>query len=415
MCKALGRLASLLLALGIGSLAYGQGTIKIGVIYPLSGNTANDGNHAKQGIEMAAEIINNDHPEFDPLPLAKGAGLPRLGGAKLQLVIADHQGKPDVGQSETLRLITQEHVVAMMGSYESSVSMSATAVAERNGIPYVVGDSVAADITARGFKTVFRTTPIASDLGRIYTEFFTELKSSMKLKVDTIAIVHENTDYGTSVAVNIEKAAKDKGFNVLARIPYEKNTADVSPQVLQLKQLNPDVDVFITYTNDAILYVKTMRNLNYKPKIALGDDAGFSDPNTVGAVGEQMKGIFNRSAWAVGKPGSLTYRLNEFYKKRTGVDIPEPTARSIQGFFTLADAINRAGSTKPDDIIAALKATKLGPQQMMVGYAGVEFDATGQNTLSSTFVTQLFGKEYLAVWPFSRAEQKIVYPYKGWE
>lgn len=415
MRKTMSVLASLALALGVASLAFGQDAVKIGVIYPLSGNTANDGNHAMQGVEMAAEIINNAHPEFDPLPLAKGAGLPGLKGAKIELVKADHQGKPDVGQSETLRLITQEHVVAMMGSYESSVSMAATAVAERNGIPYLVGDSVAADITGRGFRTVFRTTPIASDLARTYVEFFEAMKTKMHHKVDTIAIVHENTDYGTSVATTIEKAAAAKGFKVLARIPYEKNTADVSPQVLQLKQHNADVDVFVSYTNDAILYVKTMHSLNYKPKICLGEDAGFSDPNTVNAVGDQMKGIFNRSAWAVGKPGSLTYKLNEYYKKKTGVGIPEPTARSIQGFFTLADAINRAGSTKADDIIAALKATKLGPKQMMVGYAGVEFDASGQNKLAATFVTQLFGKDYLAVYPTDRAEKKIVYPFKGWQ
>jgi len=415
MRKTVSLLTALVLALGVASLAFGQTAVKIGVIYPLSGNTANDGKHAAQGIEMAAEIINNAHPEFDPLPLAKTAGLPNLKGAKLELVIADHQGKPDVGQSETLRLITQEHVVAMMGSYESSVSMAATAVAERNGIPYLVGDSVAADITGRGFRTVFRTTPIASDLARTYTDFFTEMKTKKHFKVDTIAIVHENTDYGTSVATTIEKAAIAKGFKVLKRIPYEKNTADVSPQVLQLKELKADVDIFVSYTNDAILYVKTMHSLNYKPKVCLGEDAGFSDPNTVSNVGDQMKAIFNRSAWSVGKPGSLTYRLNEYYKKKTGVDIPEPTARSIQGFFTLADAINRAGSTKPDDIINALKATKLGPQQMMVGYAGVEFDSTGQNKLAATFITQLFGKDYLAVWPLDRAERDIVYPYKGWE
>ena len=415
MRKGLGRVASLLLALGIGSLAYGQGTIKIGVIYPLSGNTASAGNQAKAGVELAAEIINNAHPEFEPLPLAKGAGLPNLGGAKLELVIADHQGNPSVGQSQTVRLITQEKVVAMMGSYESSVSMTATAVAERYGIPFVVGDSVAADITGRGFKSVFRTTPIASDLARTYIDFLTALKSAKNIKVETVALVNENTDYGTSTATSIAAAAEAKGFKVLARIPYGKNTADVSPQVLQMKELKPDVAIFVSYTSDAILYVKTMQNLNYKPTICIGEDAGFTDPATVDAVGSQMKGIFNRSAWSPGKPGSLTFRLNELYKKRTGQDITDPTARTIQGFFTLADAINRAGSTKPEAIIAALKATDEKASQMIVGYSGVQFDEQGQNKLAATFITQLYGKEYLTVFPLDLAEHALEYPYKGWQ
>jgi branched-chain amino acid transport system substrate-binding protein len=407
-------LLAVLLEIGAGTFAFGAETIKIGVIYPLSGNTASAGNQAKAGIELAAEIVNGDHPEFEPLPLAKGAGLPGLKGALLELVIADHQGNPSVGQSQTLRLITQEKVVAMMGSYESSVSMTATAVAERYGIPFLVGDSVAADITGRGFKSVFRTTPIASDLARTYMDFFAELKSKKNAKVESLAIVNENTDYGTSTANAIEAAAVAKGFKVLARIPYGKNTADVSSQVLQLKQLNPDVAIFISYTSDAILYVKTMQNLNYKPPICLGEDAGFSDPATVEAVSGQMQGLFNRSAWTVGKPGSLTYRLNVAYKKKVNQDISDPTARSIMGFLTLADAINRAGSTKPEAIIAALKATDLKANQMMVGYSGVQFDPTGQNKLAATFVTQLFGKDYLGVWPFDRAERDLVYPYKGW-
>jgi branched-chain amino acid transport system substrate-binding protein len=415
MRNRLGTMVSLLLVLGIGSLAHGQGTIKIGVIYPLSGNTASSGNLAKAGVELAAEIINNVHPEFDPLPMAKGAGLPNLGGAKIELVIADHQGNPSVGQSQTVRLIAQEKVVAMMGSYESSVSMTATAVAERYGIPFLVGDSVAADITGRGFKSVFRTTPIASDLARTYIDFLTTLKTTKNVKVDTIALVNENTDYGTSTATTIAQTAEAKGFKVLARIPYGKNTADVSPQVLQLKELKPDVAIFVSYTSDAILYVKTMQNLNYKPPICIGEDAGFTDPATVDAVGAQMKGIFNRSAWSPGKPGSLTYKLNELYKKRVGTDISDPTARTIQGFFTLADAINRAGSTKPEAIIAALKATDHKANQMIVGYSGVQFDSTGQNKLAATFITQLFGKDYETVFPLERADRPLEYPYKGWQ
>ena len=408
-------MVGLVLALGAAPLAYGQGTIKIGVIYPLSGNTASAGNLAKAGVQLAADIINNPHPELAALPLASGAGLPNLGGAKLELIVADHQGNPSVGQSQTLRLITQEHVVAMFGSYESSVSMAATAVAERYGIPYVVGDSVAADITGRGFRTTFRVTPIAPDLARTYMEFLTDLKEKKHAKVDTVAIVNENTDYGTSVSTMVESAAKAKGFKVLARIPYGKNTADVSSQVLQLKELKPDVVIFVSYTSDAILYVKTMHNLNYKPAICIGDDAGFSDAASVTAVGDQMQGLFNRSAWSVGAPGSVTYKLNEMFKQRSGAEMDDPTARSIQGFFVLADAINRAGSTKPDAIIAALKATDFKPSQLVVGYSGVKFDATGQNTLGATFIIQLFGKEYQSVWPFDRATHALEYPYKGWQ
>src|ERR1700690_3743307 len=164
------------LGLGVAYAAMAADTVKIGVIMPLSGNSGGAGKSAVAALELAAQIINEPHPEMNNLPLAAGAGLPNLGGAKIELVVADHQGNPPEGQNQTLRLITQEHVVAMLGSYHSNVTFTATAVAERYGIPYIIGDSVAANITGRGFKWVFRTTPIASDFANDYMEFLSDLK-----------------------------------------------------------------------------------------------------------------------------------------------------------------------------------------------------------------------------------------------
>src|SRR5437868_6587461 len=97
-----------------GASAYAADPEKIGVIYPLTGNAASAGQSAKDAIELGAEIVNSAHPELPDLPLGASAGLPKLGGAKLELVSADHQGNPQVGQSQTLRLITQDKVVAML-------------------------------------------------------------------------------------------------------------------------------------------------------------------------------------------------------------------------------------------------------------------------------------------------------------
>jgi branched-chain amino acid transport system substrate-binding protein len=387
--------------------------VKIGAIYPLTGNAASAGQSAKDAAGVAADIINTAHPELKNLPLGATAGLPNLGGAKVVIDGADHQGNPSVGQQQTLRLITQDHVVAMIGSYHSSVSLVATAVAERQGIPFLVADSVAANITGRGFKWTFRTTPIAPDFAKAYTKFINDLKKSGK-KVDSIAIVSENTDYGTSVGDSIEKAAKADGLKVAARIPYNANTSDVSAQVLQLKTLKPDVVIFVSYTSDAILYMKTMKNLNYLPPLIIGDDAGFSDPSFVPNVGTISQGVVDRSAFAPGKPGTNSYIVNKIFKAKYHRDLDDTSARWMEGFFTLCDAINRAGSTDPAKIQAALKATDLKPSQLMIGYNGVKFDKTGQNVLASTYLIQLQGKEYVSVWPADRATNKLEYPMKGW-
>ena len=406
--------AAALLGLALTPGAPAADNVKIGVIMPLSGNSASAGQSAVAAMEVAAQIVNEPHPELKNIPLAETAGLPNLGGAKLELVVADHQGNPSEGQNQTLRLVTQEHVAAMLGSYHSSVSFTATAVAERYGIPYVVGDSVAANITSRGFKWIFRTTPVATDFANNYMEFLSDLKKAGH-PATNVAVVYENTDYGTSVATTVREAAQWHGINIVADIAYNANGADVSPQVLQLKEKNPDAIIFVSYTADAILYMKTLKNLDYLPKLIIADDAGFSDPAFLKAVGNLAQGLVNRSAWDVGPEGSTTHLINEMYKKKTGRDMDDTSARDMQATFVLADAINRAGSTKPEAIQKALQETDLKPDQLMMGYKGVKFDQTGQNTLAATYLIQLIGDQYIAVWPARSAHHALEYPLKGWK
>jgi branched-chain amino acid transport system substrate-binding protein len=409
-----GLLSAAALTVALAGTASAQQTVKIGAVFPLSGNAASAGVHAKAAIEVAMDIINNAHPELGNFPLAKGAGLAGLGGAKVDVVFADNQGSPATGQNQTLRLITEEKVVALTGAYQSGITLTASAIAEKYGIPFVNGESVAANLTERGFKWFFRVTPIASDFAKIYYEFLQDMKTAGS-KVDNVAIVHDNTEYGTSVASVITSAFKDKGQAIALDIAYAVNATDVQSQVLQLKEKKPDVVIMVAYAPDAILYSKTMQALDYKPPMLIADDSGYSDPSFIKAVGKISQGAFNRSSWSVGAPGSATAIIADMYKKKSGDEMDDTAARQMQGFFVLCEAIDRAGSTDPAKIQAALKATDLKPDQLMMGYKGVKFDDKGQNILAAGLMIQLQdGENYVAVWPKASAEKPPVMPYKGW-
>jgi branched-chain amino acid transport system substrate-binding protein len=401
------------MAFAVMSDAVGQQTVKVGAIYPLSGNAASAGNYSKAAIELAVEIINNDHPELKDLPLAAGSGLPGLGGAKIDVVFADNQGTPAAGQNQALRLITEEKVVALIGAYQSGITVTTSAMAERHGVPFVNPESVAANLTERGFKWFFRATPVAGDFARAYSDFLKEQKAAGQ-KVSSIAIVNENTEYGNSVASVIREVFAKEGHNVTQVIPYSANTTDVQPQVLQLKEKNPDVVIFISYTSDAILYAKTMKDLIWKPAIMIADNAGFNDPSFVSTSGALVEGLVNRSSFAPGKAGTLSALVNDLYKKKTNVDLDDASARAMQGMLILADAINRAGATEAAKIQAALRATDLKANQVVTGYNGVKFDDKGQNTLASSLITQMQGGRYVPVWPKDKAAGELKLPYKGW-
>ncbi|HEX9525783.1 MAG TPA: ABC transporter substrate-binding protein, partial [Reyranella sp.] len=137
-----------LVALGLATEAAAQEAVKIGVIYPLSGNSASAGNYSKMAIEVGADVINNGNAELAKImPLAKGGGLPGLKGAKIQLIFADNQGTPAAGQNQALRLISEEKVAALIGAYQSGITVTASAIAERHGIPFLTAESVAANLT----------------------------------------------------------------------------------------------------------------------------------------------------------------------------------------------------------------------------------------------------------------------------
>lgn len=404
--------AAMSLAFAAGARAEDK-VVKIGVIMPMSGGTASIGAHAKAALEVAMDIINNAHPEIGNLPLAKNAGLAGLGGAKIEAVFADNQGNPATGQNQALRLITEDKVAAVFGSYQSGVTLTSSAIAEKYGVPFLNSESVAANLTERGFKWFFRTTPIATDFAKIYVDFLADVKAT-GAKTDAIALVHDNTEYGTSVANTISAAFKEKGQPVALDVAYPVNATDVQGQVLQLKDKKPDVIIMISYTSDAILFAKTMQSLDYKPAILLADDAGYSDPSFIKAVGKISQGVFNRSSWVVGPPGSASAVIADMYKK-SGEEMDDTVARQMQGFFVLADAIDRAGSTDPAKVQAALKATDLKADQLMIGYKGVKFDDKGQNILASGAIIQLQdGENYVSVWPKANAEKPPVLPYKGW-
>jgi len=148
--------------------------VVIGVIYPFSGASAQMGVDAQKSFETALDIINKNH-DFD-LPLAKGEGLPGLGGAKIRLVFADHQADPQKGRAETERLITQEKVCAVIGTYQSAVAVTVSQICERYQIPFISADNSSPSLHRRGLKFYFRAAPHDEMFSAAMFNFFDAMK-----------------------------------------------------------------------------------------------------------------------------------------------------------------------------------------------------------------------------------------------
>ena len=387
--------------------------IRVGALYPLSGNIASTGLDCRRGAELAVDIINGKY-DLD-LPLAQEEGLPNLGGAKLELVFADTKGEPKNGLGEVERLITQEKVVAIIGAYQSSVTKTASQATERLKVPFVCSDASSPTLTQRGFKYFFRASPNDASFAKDQIKFLQEMKAKGK-KVETIAILNENTEFGSNVAKEVVKAAQEGGFKVVAEISYTANATDVTSEVGRLIQAKPDVLIHASYITDAILFTKTFKEMGFKPTAFLSF-AGYIEPAYLPAVKSDGNDIVVRSTFALdlGKKKPLIAKVNALFKKKYGTDMSENAARSFTAPFVLADAINRAKSTESEAVIKALQETNIPGNQVIYPWKGITFNPqTHQNDQATGILVQIQNEQYVTVWPFDSAAAEVVWPLRPW-
>jgi branched-chain amino acid transport system substrate-binding protein len=405
------------LAFGLCLPALAQQEIKIGVIYPLTGPAASTGAELRSALELAADIVNNGAKGVPGLPFAAGGGIASLKGAKIKLVFADHQGNPQVGATEAERLITQEKVVAIVGCYNSNVTATASQVAERNKIPFLNPESSSASLTARGFKWFFRTTPHDDLFVHNFFEFLKELKAKKGVNVQRLALFNENTLWGTETTKLETKLAGEQGYQLAASVVYPAKSTQLTSEVQTLKAGNPQVVMQSSYLGDALLSMKTYKELGFTPDMILANDAGFSDTEFVKTLGKDAEFIISREVWSLdlATRNPLIKQTNELFNSRYKINFTGNSARSFTGLLVLADALQRAASTEPEAIRAALAATDIKGSALIMPWAGVKFDATGQNTLGSGILVQIIDGKYQTVWPFAIAAHDVVWPMPKWD
>jgi len=268
--------------------------IKVGVIHPLSGPMATTGLMGVEGTELALKIVNNKYEDLN-VPMAETVGFPNFNGAKLKLIYLDDQGNPEKAMSSVDQLITQEGVVAVFGSIASSVTATGSQAAERLGVPFLCPGSSSPALTERGFKWFFRCAPDDDLYTKSFFDFMEETKQVKGIEFGTtIAMMCENTLWGTDVAKAIHKYAQQYGYEVIADISYTAKSVSLTSEIMQLKAANADIVILASYVSDAILIQKTMKDINYMPPILFAQDSGHNDPNFILTLGEGANYIISR-------------------------------------------------------------------------------------------------------------------------
>jgi branched-chain amino acid transport system substrate-binding protein len=379
-----------------GDGAQSGGTIKIGSLHPLSGSSAADGQQMDNGAKLAVEAINN------------AGGIKSQGGKKLELVSADTQGKPEVGQSEAQRLI-QEGAVGLVGTYQSAVSANVSTVAERNKVPFVIDVSSADSILAQGYKYTFRVQPSSTVLGTAGAQFLDQVAKAAGKPAKKVAVLHEQGPFGTAVRDAFKAEAAKAGIEVGPAIAYDAaSVSDMTTPVTQVKASGADVLMVAGYYRDGVLAAKAVDTVKPALTAVYGVANGAFDlPQFPKEVGAAAEGYFDAN-YHPDMTNPDMQALAKLYTERHNDQIRTGAVLAYDSVKVIADALERAGSADPAKVRDAIAGGSV--PTLIAGNGPIKFGPTGENENATPILMQVQGGTVKQVFPAGKAEAPPVYP-----
>jgi branched-chain amino acid transport system substrate-binding protein len=372
--------------------------IKIASIQPVTGVISDIGISMRRANQMAVDDIN-----------AKG-GIKSKGGAKLKLLLADTEAKEEVARTEAERVI-KEGAVCLVGPFLSGNAMTIATLCEQRGVPFVMDVAAADDITRKGFKFSFRVFPTTTKFADSMLFYMTRIMKDKNISKIKGVLTNTGDLFGRVQGATFKKTVTDKKFPIelLAHIEYPLGIQDLSAEVSKIKALKPDVLFPVARPGDAKLMMREL----YKQRVELRaiispGSPGWYEPEFIRDMKAISDYVMDNVPW-YNPVGKMYKEVNAaFAKKFPGKYIDTNSGYAYLGVLVIADALERAKSTKAEDIVEALKKTYL-KQDLMVGLA-VNFDERGDNVNADTAMIQIIGQTLKVVLPDKAAEAQYIYP-----
>ena len=377
----------------IGSARAEAKSVNIGVIQPLSGANAQFGINSRNGIQLVADEIN------------AAGGIKALDGAKINLIVADATSTPTTAGNVAQRMITQNEVTGILGAFASSLTIAISEVTERREIPFLTM-SFADQLTGRGFKNIFQVVAKASVIGKAQFDYTTAIaQAAGGTKIDKIAIMYEDTAYGTAQANGLRAGAKAANVEIVMDDAYPLGITDTTPLINKLRASGAQAVFPVSYLNDSLLIIRTMRQQKIDIP-AIGGAAGYVIPDFEKGLGELAENVLSVNTSNYDLAPDLTDR----FRNRFGYFMVHEALEHAVALDVLVQAIEKAKSAKAEDVAAALRGGKFtgGWTKAMTGGA-VQFDETGLNVLSVPLMVQWRKKDIVTVWPKDIAKAPAIW------
>jgi branched-chain amino acid transport system substrate-binding protein len=310
--------------------------IEIGFYGALTGPQATFAISGRNGARLAVEELNR-----------AGGVL----GKKLELLVEDDHNEASEAASAVSKLITRDHVVALIGENASSRTLAAAPIAQNYRIPMVSPSSTNVEVTKKG-DYIFRVCFIDPNQGKALANF-----ARRTLHAATAAfLVDVKSDYSVGLADAIRRNFTAAGGRVVADLKYSEGDGDFSAQLTAIRPTGPDVLFVPGYYTDAGLIARQAKGLGISATL-LGAD-GWDSPKLTEIGGSAIEGAYFSNHYSLDDPAPEAVRFVRAYRKAFGSDPDSIAALSYDAARLIADGMRRAGSTEGKRVRDALAATR---------------------------------------------------------
>src|SRR5438132_3948369 len=327
--------------------ANANGPIVIGEVGSMTGTEATFGLSSANGIQLAIDEFNG-----------KGG----VKGRQLQVKVLDDQGRPKEAATAATRLISSEHVIALLGEVASTRSMFMAPKAQQAKVPMVTPSSTNPAVTQKG-DYIFRACFIDPFQGYVGATFAHD-----NLKVKKVAILKDvRNDYSVGLAKNFIDAFTKAGGQIVAQESYSNGDVDFKAQLTNIKAAAPQALYVPGYYTDVGLIARQAREVGITVPLLGGD--GWDSEKLYEIGGTSLEGSYFSNHYSVDDPSPAIQQFVAKFKKEYRGQLTDPlAAQAYDAAGMLFDAMKRAPDLSGPAIRDALAATK--------NYQGVTGDIT---------------------------------------
>ncbi|SFK66557.1 ABC transporter substrate-binding protein [Falsiroseomonas stagni] len=370
--------------------------IKLGILQPVTGALAQDGEYGRIGAELAIQELN-----------ATG-GIKSIGGAQIQMVFGDARSNPEGGTAEVERM-QAEGVVAIVGGFASPICLAASQAASRYDLPYIVDVGVSDQIVSRGLRNTFRFSPGAASITRAALDNLVRLNDAAGKPARTVVLVHEDGLFGTGAARTMQAELPPRGFEILETISHPSPARDMSNIALRIRSLNPDLIIPSSYYSEFVLLSRTLQQRRIRPKgIYAILNGAASNFRFVREFPEAANLVMDVNHWADPRKPKTTElrRMVEAQNRFWLFNVP----MNYSAVMLVADALERAGRADRNAVIEALAKTDGSFTRHIMPYGPTNF-VNGQNQAGQAVNTQIQNNDVKVIFPTEFADAQPIFPW----